>query len=57
MDNSPTLGAFDTDRSRAIESFRGLAELHVETACFGHGDPLTDEASKAVRAAVARLPA
>ncbi|WP_433376579.1 hypothetical protein [Streptosporangium sp. CA-115845] len=48
---------FDTDRSRTVESFRGLAELHVETIRFGHGDPLTDEASKAGRAAVAPLPA
>jgi hypothetical protein len=47
----------NTDRSRAIESFRRLTELHVETACFGHGDPLTDEASKAARAAAARFPA
>jgi len=60
VDGSPILGVFNTDRPRAVESFRRLAELDVETACFGHGDPLTGragEASKALRTVAAQLPA
>jgi glyoxylase-like metal-dependent hydrolase (beta-lactamase superfamily II) len=34
------LGPFNTDRERAKESFRRLAEPGVTTVCFGHGDPL-----------------
>jgi hypothetical protein len=34
---------FNTDRRRAKESFRRLAEQGVTTGCFGHGDPLLGE--------------
>jgi hypothetical protein len=34
------LGPFNTDRDRAKESFRRLAERGVTTVCFGHGEPL-----------------
>jgi glyoxylase-like metal-dependent hydrolase (beta-lactamase superfamily II) len=43
------LGVFNVDRDQAIESFRRQAELDVEIACFGHGDPLTREATTVLR--------
>ncbi|MEV4438167.1 MBL fold metallo-hydrolase [Streptomyces sp. NPDC049577] len=49
------LGVFNVDRAQAIESFRRQAALDVEVACFGHGDPVTSGAGKALRTAVAQL--
>jgi glyoxylase-like metal-dependent hydrolase (beta-lactamase superfamily II) len=46
------LGPFNVDRARAIETFRELAQLDVDTACFGHGDPVRTDASAALRDAV-----
>ena len=46
------LGPFNVDRDQAIESFRELATLDVDTACFGHGDPVRADASAALRDAV-----
>jgi glyoxylase-like metal-dependent hydrolase (beta-lactamase superfamily II) len=45
------LGVFNTDRVRAIESLHRLAELEVETAVFGHGDPISHLATAALRGA------
>ncbi len=39
------LGVFNVDRDRAVASFRRLAALDAEVACFGHGDPVTTRAS------------
>jgi glyoxylase-like metal-dependent hydrolase (beta-lactamase superfamily II) len=36
----PILGVFNADPAAATDSFRRLASLNVEMACFGHGDPL-----------------
>ena len=47
------LGVFNTDRTRAIESLHRLATLDVETAAFGHGDPITHGAAAALRGASA----
>ncbi|MFJ6137303.1 MBL fold metallo-hydrolase [Kitasatospora sp. NPDC092286] len=44
-------GVFNTDPVRAAGSLRRLAGLPVETAVFGHGDPITAGASAALRAA------
>lgn len=49
------LGTFNQDRDRAVESFRRLAELDVDTACFGHGDPITQDAGKRIREVAALL--
>jgi glyoxylase-like metal-dependent hydrolase (beta-lactamase superfamily II) len=49
------LGTFNLDRSRAIASFRSLAELEVEIACFGHGAPLVGGAGERLREAAANL--
>ena len=46
------LGPFNTDRVQARISLRQLAALDVETACFGHGDPVVGAASAALRRAV-----
>jgi glyoxylase-like metal-dependent hydrolase (beta-lactamase superfamily II) len=45
------LGPFNVDREQAIESFRLLAGLDADTACFGHGDPVRTDASAVLRAA------
>jgi glyoxylase-like metal-dependent hydrolase (beta-lactamase superfamily II) len=46
------LGPFNVDRHEAIQTFRTLSDLDVDTACFGHGDPVKTDASAALRAAV-----
>jgi glyoxylase-like metal-dependent hydrolase (beta-lactamase superfamily II) len=46
------LGPFNVDREQAIATFRALADLDVDTACFGHGDPVRTDASAALRSAV-----
>jgi glyoxylase-like metal-dependent hydrolase (beta-lactamase superfamily II) len=46
------LGPFNVDREQAIATFRALADLDVDTACFGHGDPVLADVSAALRDAV-----
>ncbi|MEV0097219.1 MBL fold metallo-hydrolase [Streptomyces sp. NPDC050738] len=48
------LGVFNTDRRRALASYRRLAALAPTTVCFGHGDPLTEDAAKVLRASADR---
>jgi glyoxylase-like metal-dependent hydrolase (beta-lactamase superfamily II) len=50
-----TLGVFDQDRTRTGASFRRLATLDVDTACFGHGEPIVSGASDRIREAAATL--
>ncbi|MBP0449619.1 MBL fold metallo-hydrolase [Kitasatospora sp. RG8] len=50
------LGVFNTDPARAADALRRLASLPVETAVFGHGDPVAAGASAALRSAVEQLP-
>ena len=52
-DGRVILGPFNVDRDEAIGSFRKLAELDVDAACFGHGAPVLADGSAALRAAVA----
>jgi glyoxylase-like metal-dependent hydrolase (beta-lactamase superfamily II) len=49
------LGVFNVDRDEAARSFRRLADLDVDTACFGHGDPLVRDAAGALRGVAAQL--
>ncbi|WP_030164350.1 MBL fold metallo-hydrolase [Streptomyces sp. NRRL S-813] len=49
VDGAVVLGVFNLDRARAIASFRRLAALDAEMACFGHGDPVTARAGRALR--------
>ncbi|MFF3326869.1 MBL fold metallo-hydrolase [Streptomyces sp. NPDC002889] len=39
------LGVFNVDRALAQVSMRRLASLAPSTVCFGHGDPLTENAA------------
>jgi len=49
------LGTFNQDRARTIASFQRLAQLDVETACFGHGEPITSGAGARLREVAATL--
>lgn len=40
----PMVGVFNADPPAAIESFRRLAQLHADLACFGHGEAVRIEA-------------
>jgi glyoxylase-like metal-dependent hydrolase (beta-lactamase superfamily II) len=51
----PMLGVFNVDRDEAAESLRRMAELDVDTACFGHGDPVVRDAAEALRGVAAQL--
>lgn len=51
------LGVFNVDRKQAEASFRKQAALDVETACFGHGDPLIGGAGQALRKVAFSAPA
>jgi glyoxylase-like metal-dependent hydrolase (beta-lactamase superfamily II) len=49
------LGAFNQDRAQTVASFRRLADLDVETACFGHGEPISSGAGNRLREVAATL--
>ena len=49
------VGMFNVDTEQARQSFRRLAELDFEVACFGHGAPLDKEASFAFRRLAEKL--
>ncbi|MEE1942229.1 MBL fold metallo-hydrolase [Streptomyces sp. TRM 70361] len=49
-------GVFNLDRARLSASFRRLAALDTETACFGHGEPIPHGAGAVLRKAAAGLP-
>ena len=51
-DGTVILGVFNADPPQAIESLRRQADLDVDIACFGHGEPVTQNASQALRSAV-----
>ena len=44
-------GVFNADRAQAAASFRQLAGLDAEIACFGHGEPVTQGAAAQLQAA------
>ncbi len=54
---SVMLGVFNQDRPRTVSSFQRLAALDVETACFGHGEPIAAGAGDQIRAVAATLTA
>ena len=43
------LGMFNQDRARTVASFQRLAALDVETACFGHGEPIVSRCGDRIR--------
>jgi glyoxylase-like metal-dependent hydrolase (beta-lactamase superfamily II) len=49
------LGVFNADPALAAESFTRLAQLDTEVVCFGHGEPLTQDATAQLRGAAAKL--
>jgi glyoxylase-like metal-dependent hydrolase (beta-lactamase superfamily II) len=49
-DSSVILGVFNADPAQAVESQRKQAELDVDIACSGHGEPVTKDASRILRA-------
>lgn len=49
------LGTFNQDRARTVASFRRLAALDVNTACFGHGEPILSGAGARLRDVAATL--
>ena len=49
------LGPFNVVRQEAIASFRRLAEMDVDIACFGHGDPIVGNARGALLEGVSLL--
>ena len=53
-DGRVILGPFNVDRAEAISSFRKLAGLDVDVACFGHGAPVLADGSAALREATER---
>jgi glyoxylase-like metal-dependent hydrolase (beta-lactamase superfamily II) len=54
---SVMLGTFNQDRARTVDSFQRLAALDVETACFGHGEPIASGAGDQMSRAAATLTA
>ena len=52
---SVMLGTFNQDRAQTVASFRRLATLDVETACFGHGEPIASGAGTKLREVAATL--
>jgi len=48
-------GSFTEDPEQAKESFRKLAELEFDTACFGHGGFLTGQAHARFRRSVEKM--
>jgi glyoxylase-like metal-dependent hydrolase (beta-lactamase superfamily II) len=49
VDGSVIPGVFNLDRDRVLAACGRLAELDAEMACFGHGNPVTAQASRALR--------
>jgi glyoxylase-like metal-dependent hydrolase (beta-lactamase superfamily II) len=49
------LGTFNQDRPQTVAAFRRLAEVDVETACFGHGEPIVSAAAARIRDTAATL--
>jgi glyoxylase-like metal-dependent hydrolase (beta-lactamase superfamily II) len=48
-------GVFNADRAQAAASFRRLAGLDAEIACFGHGEPVIHGAAAQLQAAAHQL--
>lgn len=53
--NRVMLGTFNLDKGKTIGSMRALADLDVDLACFGHGEPIVSGAGERLREAAATL--
>jgi glyoxylase-like metal-dependent hydrolase (beta-lactamase superfamily II) len=49
------LGTFNQDKARTIASVQRLAVLDVDTACFGHGEPIASGAGARIREMAGKL--
>ncbi|MFD7699590.1 MBL fold metallo-hydrolase [Streptomyces caelestis] len=54
VDGTVMPGVFNLDRRQVLAACHRLAALDAEVACFGHGEPVTKRAARALRAAVDR---
>ncbi|MEV4295291.1 MBL fold metallo-hydrolase [Microbispora rosea] len=54
-DGQVILGVFNADPPAAVASLARQAALDVEIACFGHGEPVTEGASRLIGDTAARL--
>lgn len=54
-DGTVMLGVFNADPAEAAASMCHQAALRPEIACFGHGDPLTEDTAPRLAEAAARL--
>lgn len=54
-EDTPMVGVFNADLPQAVATFRQLATLDVDMACFGHGAPLVDDAGGRLRQVAAAL--
>ncbi|MFD0428327.1 MBL fold metallo-hydrolase [Streptomyces zhihengii] len=50
-------GVFNVDRAAVLVSVRRLASLAPSTVCFGHGDPVTEDATRLLLEAAGEAPA
>ncbi|AXE84033.1 Hydroxyacylglutathione hydrolase [Streptomyces sp. Go-475] len=49
VDGTVIPGVFNLDRDQVLAACARLANLDADVACFGHGDPVTARASRALR--------
>ncbi|HKP43597.1 MBL fold metallo-hydrolase [Mycobacterium sp.] len=49
------LGTFNQDRAQTVASLQRLGDRGVETACFGHGEPISSQARARIREVAATL--
>ncbi|MFF5051700.1 MBL fold metallo-hydrolase [Micromonospora sp. NPDC000663] len=54
-DGSVILGVFNANPAEAFASLQKQAALKVDIACFGHGEPVTKDASRMLKAAAEQL--
>lgn len=52
---SVMLGTFNQDKARTVASVQRLAALDIDTACFGHGEPIASGAGARIREMAGRL--
>jgi glyoxylase-like metal-dependent hydrolase (beta-lactamase superfamily II) len=56
LEDNVIVGVFNVDGAQARDSFRKMAALDFEIACFGHGRPMDKDASLAFRRLADTLP-
>jgi glyoxylase-like metal-dependent hydrolase (beta-lactamase superfamily II) len=54
-EDAPMVGVFNADLTQAVATFRQLATLDIDIACFGHGAPLVGDAGARLQQVAAAL--